>query len=385
MRRLACTILAILPAALAGCQQQSAPPPVATTRPVAVDEVVATIDGLPITANQIAKPLIAHYGNASLQILVYTMQLELARAEARKLNLGVSPQDVTDELGHSLRMVFPDQNTEKLDVEQARNVLVPRLKISPVAFDLWLETNANLRKIVRRTIESAVNEEVLRNAFNVLYGQTAVVRHIQLANPLEVAEAQRALADGQTFEAVATRLSRDRLTAVDGGLMRPFSRNSPNVPEALKQVAFSLKPGEVSAPVQSGEWYHLVKLMETVAPKAVKFEDPEVQQVVRRWYVEGLMGNAINEARRLLWLSARDRIAILHPQLKARYQEELERHRAMEQSADELRRKFAAEQARLSATQPTTQPATAATTTSTAGAAAPTTAERPPATGPKGP
>ncbi len=67
-------------------------------------------------------------------------------------------------------------------------------------------------------------------------------------------------------------MSRNTATAPLGGLMPPFSRYA-DYPQVFKDVAFSLKVGEVSDTVQTGGIYHLIKLEKRNEPKAVKFDD----------------------------------------------------------------------------------------------------------------
>ena len=153
-----------------------------------------------------------------------------------------------------------------------------------------MQANAALRKVVEKQTEGRITEDNIREAFNTLYGENVRVRHIQCSNMSEIAEAQQRLAAGEAFEAVAKALSRNPQTRDLGGELPPFSRQTPNLPEMFKQVAFSLKaPGDVSDPVEANGSYHLIKLMEHIAPKAVRYEDMKDyvhQQLRDRWITE---------------------------------------------------------------------------------------------------
>ena len=109
------------------------------------------------------------------------------------------------------------------------------------------------------TVQANITDERLQESFKALYGETIEVRHIQCSNPIEIAEAKRRLAAGESFENVARTMNRNTRTAQLGGLMPPFSRYA-EYPQVFKDVAFSLKIGEVSDAVETGGIYHLIKL-----------------------------------------------------------------------------------------------------------------------------
>jgi hypothetical protein len=371
--------LIIVTGLLAGCQQ---PAPPATQPVYHGDEVIATIAGLPVTRAAIEKPMLDHYGDAWLQVLVYTMQLELVKHEAALTGVTVSSAEIKAELEKSLRMVLPSVADGKIDVEQALSALQQQLRIGPAAVDLWLLTNAHLRKMIEPKVLAAINDNTLREAFGILYGETALVRHIQLGNMLEVARAQQRLAAGEAFEKVATEMSRDRLSATNGGLLHPFSREARHRSQAFKEATFALKPGEIAGPVQSGEFYHLIQLVEKIPPKAVKYEDPEIQAVVRDWATRGITGNAMNAELRRIVGAARDHVKIFHPALRDKFRAEEEKRRLKETTRSELEKLWADAQAKAATQATAAHPATSATRPSTTPA---TTAQtRPPATMPGG-
>ena len=63
-----------------------------------------------------------------------------------------------------------------------------------------IQTNAYLRKLAAPLVSNTITENDLKLAFGALYGETAKVRDIRLANPRVVAEAKRRLASGESFE-----------------------------------------------------------------------------------------------------------------------------------------------------------------------------------------
>jgi foldase protein PrsA len=256
-------------------KSQPASPPVvesSSTQPIeAMDEadpIIAHIDKINITRSQIVKPLLEGYG---LNVLLNTATLEMARQEAAKLGMTVTPDDIAAEHDMTMAKMFVDAKKE--DYPQLLEQFLTQSHVSRPEFDIILETNAYLRKIAQPAVEASINEEKLQEAFKILYGETVQVRHIQCSNPQEIAEAKRMLAAGEPFDQVARKVSRNQTTAPMGGELPPFSRNAAGYPQVFKDVAFSLKPGEVSDTVQAGDAYHLILLEKRIAPKAVKYDD----------------------------------------------------------------------------------------------------------------
>src|SRR5262245_6182496 len=236
--------------------------------PPSSDPILARLNGRPITLSQIEPTLIESYG---LNILLNVVQLDLARQEAARAGVTVTPADFAREREQTLAKMFPD--AEKGDIEPLFDQFLQQQHISKPEFDLVLQTNTYLRKIAEPLSKDKISDAALQEAFRQLYGETVQVRHIQVGNMQEVLEAKRRLAAGEPFEKVAADMSRNARTAPLGGELPPFSRQSSSYPQAFKEAAFALKEGEVSDAVQAEGSLHLIKLERRIAPKAVKFED----------------------------------------------------------------------------------------------------------------
>jgi peptidyl-prolyl cis-trans isomerase SurA len=95
-------------------------------------------------------------------------------------------------------------------------------------------------------------------------------RHI-LVSPSELVSAEDArelvedlhqqIEDGAEFAALAREFSDDERSANLGGLMDWFPENAYG--RTIQAVCSSLDPGEVSQPFQTGEGWHIVKLLDT--------------------------------------------------------------------------------------------------------------------------
>jgi parvulin-like peptidyl-prolyl isomerase len=85
-------------------------------------------------------------------------------------------------------------------------------------------------------------------------------RHILVKTEDEANAARKEIDGGATFEAVASKYSTDPGSKDKGGDLGWFGRGV-MIPE-FEQAAFSLKPGEISAPIKTSFGYHLIQVIE---------------------------------------------------------------------------------------------------------------------------
>ncbi len=126
----------------------------------------------------------------------------------------VTADDLKQELPKSLTMLF--KTTKEGDYETLVAQLLQQMHITRPAFDVWVQTNAYLRKILEPKLKDAITEQNLHDGFDLLYGATVRVRHIQCSNLQEIVEAQRLLQSGKSFEEVAQAKSRDAQCGAGG-------------------------------------------------------------------------------------------------------------------------------------------------------------------------
>lgn len=297
-----------------------APGPVTHASVGADDEVIARAGNVQVTRGQLVEPLIEGHG---LDMLLQLITLELTRDTARRQGISVSEPDVERELELTVQKMVGDVPPE--DYERLLQQFMNQYRLTRPQLYVTMETNAYLRKLAEPMLEGKITEEALRNAFGALYGETVQVRHIQLTNMQEVAEAQGRLQQGDDFAAVAREMSRNVRTAGLGGELPPFSRQMQGLPDSFKETAFTLKEGEVSDAVQSDGAYHLIKLEKRVPPKAVEFEDH--QETVREQLYDNMMMQAMKQLRQQIAAEAIARLNIQHPLLREQYDD---RRRAQE-------------------------------------------------------
>jgi len=299
---------------------------------------VAVVSGQPIALKDLQRPVMEAYG---LQFLLHLAQLELARQKAAQAGLSVGPEDVARERHITLDTWFRsavDADAVNLEgqkkEEWLRNEyerLLPQFlesqRITMAEFDLAMRAGAYLRKLAEHQTRGKITEEALREAFRIEYGEKVRVRHIQLSNLQEVAEARRRLSSGEPFEKVAAEMSRDERSRRNGGEIRPFSRAERMWPAAFVETAFSLKnPGDISEPVNSGDALHLIRLEERIPPnRAVRFEDH--RDILYQKLSNIMVAMRIRQLREELAAEAPRVLQINDPLLRRQFQERLQRAR----------------------------------------------------------
>jgi foldase protein PrsA len=329
------------------------------------DAVVARVGEVAVTLDQLQRPLIEGYG---LNILLNLMQLQIVKQNTAKAGITVSTDDIQRERELTIDNMFKESNAKisdrisdllnknqnaeaqklreqlKRDNEQAFDQFLSNQHISRAEFDIVTETNAHLRKLAEPQLKGKINDKNLEEAFNALYGENVKCRHIQCDNAQEITEAKRRLAAGDPFEKVAVEMSRNLATKNTGGELPSFSLQTPGFPQTFKDVAFQLKEGEVSEPVQAEGAYHLIKLEKRIPPKAVKFED--VKESLRADLQKRALEAAVKELRQQLSEQAVRGLNITDPVLKQQWDQRLAKRQGELKEREEIRKQQELERAR---------------------------------------
>lgn len=126
---------------------------------------------------------------------------------------------------------------------------------------------------------------------------TSVEKEAAHKKALEVAAR---LKQGEDFAKVAEEVSTDKMTQKKGGDMGMISRDDKRLSrlgfEALVPVAFSLKNGEISAPIETKKGFHIIKvtseLQATPFDEAKKMIDFQIQAQVKETILADLKKSA---------------------------------------------------------------------------------------------
>lgn len=319
------------------------------------DDVVARLPGLVIPREKFLAPLIEGHG---LTVLLNVVQLELAKQHTQRKGLSLTDDDIQAERQRTLSLAFGELDAKlqqqveeavargdgaaaeklrqqaKVDHEQLLEQLLTQQRVTRPEFELVLATRAHLRKIAEGEIKE-IPEDTVRKMFEAEYGATVRVRHIQSNNAAELEGAKRRIDAGEPFEKVAKETSRNARTAVLGGELPRFSLAHTGIPDTFKQIAFTLKEGEVSNIVQSEGAYHLIKLEQKFSPRAVKFES--VRDSLKVKAREQIIQGVVSRLQEDLAKQAREHLKIEDPVLNEQFQRRLQERDRQVKNAEQIR------------------------------------------------
>lgn len=322
--------------------------------------IVATIsDGRAqkhITLDQVLKPLMEAHG---LNTLLIVVQLELAKGLAERAGVKVTDADIALERENTLAKLF-SENDEKIDAdiakaEKAKNEkkveelkkqkdtdratllkqFMEQQRITASELDLVLTTNLYLRKIAEPQVANQIKDEDVRQEFAIRYNEQIKARHIQVKRPQDAAEVYRRLKEGQPFEQVARDLSTNLTTAALGGELPPFGRGDTRLPQNFKEVAFGLKDGEYSDPVEADGSYHIIKAEHRIQPRVVKFED--VEKSLRQDLTERVTQAVVARIRSDIGQVARTAMKIHDPELAKQFQAKIKSFEDQQAAAEKAK------------------------------------------------
>lgn len=171
---------------------------------------------------------------------------------------------------------FPPQDQEKLIKIYVNNLLlkeeVAKSNItSSKEFQEKLENAKNQlaqQELLANYIKSNITDKIFDDEYNKYVGNLKGKEQIQVAHILvksqkEANDIKTKLSKGENFAKLAEKLSIDKASGANGGVMGYILLNQPGqlVPEFEKK-AFALKVNEVSTPVKTDFGWHIIKVLE---------------------------------------------------------------------------------------------------------------------------
>ena len=243
-----------------------------------VPDVVAEVNGVELTRDQLAGLAISVDGAALVQALLHR---ELVRQEAEKQGITISEQEfeaylqerVEREMQGLARQLGAKSPEETEEILRAQRIPVEALRentrraLRPhVAYELLR------KKLVRQTI--ALSESDLQTAFSQRYGPKVSVKQIVLPTREHAEKVIKMLESGVEFEDAVSAFSSDPVSRREGGQLPPLPVDS-----ELGRAAVNLQPGKFSDAVKIGDNFHILKLVEKIEAEDVRFD--EVRDALR--------------------------------------------------------------------------------------------------------
>ncbi len=210
-------------------------------------DIVAVVNHQKITRDDLARECIMHYGEDVLESLV---NKHLIADQCRKQNIGVTRKDVDAEI---------DRMAERfgLPTEQWLKMLREERGIAPEQYarDIIWPTIA-LRKLAATKVEPT-RQEVLE-AYETQFGPAVQVRLIACTDPKKAQSVRaRAAQKPDDFGTLAVKESEDPNSASSKGIIQPIRKHLGD--PKLEQVAFAMRPGEISEVIEVQGQYVILK------------------------------------------------------------------------------------------------------------------------------
>ena len=215
-------------------------------------QTLAIVNGSSITRQEVANESMRRFGSEVLESLINKM---LVFSECQRLGITITEQDVNDELSkNAAKLGWTAERYIKLQCDE-RNITVDRLKRDI----LWSELA--LRKLAESQTQVSPQEVTERIEFE--FGPKVQIRQLVVNTEEEATQLHAAaVADPASFEKLCKDYSVDRNSAALGGLLPPVRQNS-GFPD-FENMAFSLKPGQISQPFPVEEQFIVMKCIRQI-------------------------------------------------------------------------------------------------------------------------
>ena len=237
----------------------------------------ATIDGVPVSWDELLPILSETAGGAALEELAFD---RILGREAERLGIVITGADTQREealLAETIAQAAGSDAamTERLllDVRRARN-------LGPSRYAALLKRTAILRQLVADEVH--VTNAAVEQMHRIRHGVRYQCRLITVATERAADAVRSRLLSGEPFGEIAAEFSTDS-SAQRGGIIEAISPADPTYPSGLRAALRILEPGELSPIIAIETGYAIVRLDERLEPDGVAIEDvrDELERAVR--------------------------------------------------------------------------------------------------------
>ncbi len=215
-------------------------------------QVVANVNGQQILRHELARNCLVQYGQSVLETV---LNRHLIAMECDQKNVVITKQDIDAEIDQVARRFG-------LPVDQWLKMLSNNRDISPRHYrDEIIWPTIALRRLAKQQLN--VSPEEVQQEIESRFGPQVQARMIVLKDSeLAVKVRAAAIADPDSFSALAVKHSVDVNSASSGGMIQPIRRHLGET--QIEESAFSLQPGEISAITQIGDQYVILQCISQI-------------------------------------------------------------------------------------------------------------------------
>ena len=216
-------------------------------------QIVAVVNGQQITRQSLANESVRRFEEKVIESVI---NKQLVYNELVRRNIRVTEQDVNDEIARQAgKLGFSTRKYLEL-IRSKRNISDDRIKN-----DIFWNELA-LRRLAEGQIQ--VNQEEISRRMETEFGEKVLIRVIALDDAQKAQQIHAEVsAKPELFGQMAIKHSIDPNSASGRGLLPPIRRFTGD--SKLENIAFSLKPGDVS--------------------QIIEFGDPQAQKGKRQFYI----------------------------------------------------------------------------------------------------
>ena len=253
-------------------------PQAATTPSTPKLKTVASVNGEPITRQELAQECLRHYGQQVLESLV---NKHLIMQECQQRKMVITQADVDMEIRQmAQRFGLPVDRWLKM-LKEERGI-----KPAQYASDIIWPSLA-LRKLAGTQLQVAPEE--LEREFESRYGAAVKARLIVCRDAKKAQQARAAaVANPEEFGNLAKQYSDDVGSRSLKGMIQPIRKHMGD--KEIEKAAFEMKDGEVSQVIPAGGQYVILKREYLFPARKVNREDqkPQLEEIIRDRKMRGV-------------------------------------------------------------------------------------------------
>ena len=222
--------------------------------PNAGPAVVATVNGTPISINELAAQCKMRFGEMILEDLV-NKTLIYQTCQAQKVV--VTQKDIDDEIARTASK-FNLSTAMYLKLIQDERSITPEQYASDIIWPMLA-----LRGLAKEQIK--VSPQELDLAFQREFGPKVLVRMIACKDPQKATQLhQEATSKPDSFKNLARDHSEDATSASAEGILPPIRKHTGD--DELEAIAFSLQPNEISKIFAAGDMQVMLQCVKHIPP-----------------------------------------------------------------------------------------------------------------------
>ncbi|WP_315970101.1 foldase protein PrsA [Bacillus tuaregi] len=234
-------------------------------------DVIASVEGSPITKDELYDALVKQYGTSTIS---YLIDNKIVEQEAEKENITISEEEIEKEM-----QTYIDANGG----EEAFNNAIEQSGVTKKDIEKEIINYLSIVKLLESNIE--ITDEEIETYFEEnkeSYNEPEQVEasHILVVDETTANEVKEKLTAGEDFAELAKEYSTDASNAENGGELGFFSRGE--MAEAFEETAFSMNKGDISDPVQTDFGFHILKVTDKKEAKEAMLADykKEIKQTI---------------------------------------------------------------------------------------------------------